>query len=48
MTLKKRLYLFIFGERAREGEREGEKHRSAASCMHPTGDQIPNPGMCPD
>ena len=40
---------FIFRERGREGEREGEKHQCVvASCMPPTGDLIHNPGMCPD
>ena len=34
----KRLYLFIFRERGREGEREGEKHRSVASRRHPNWD----------
>ena len=42
-----RFYFFIFGERVGEGER-GEKHRSVASCMPPTGDLAGNPGMCPD
>ena len=45
--------LFVFRERGREGEKERyidirEKHRSVASCTHPTGDQICNPGVCPD
>ena len=32
LTLKKKkIYLFIFRERGREGEREGEKHQSVAS-----------------
>ena len=45
----KRLYLFIFRERGREGEREGEKHQCViASGMPPTGDLAHNPGMCPD
>ena len=39
--------LFIFRERGREGEREGEKHWSAASCTPPTGDLACKPGMCP-
>ena len=44
-----RFYLFIFRERGREGEREGEKHQSVVA-FHapPTGDQAHNPGMCPD
>ena len=42
-------YLFIFRERGREGEREGEKHqRVAASHVPPSGDLARNPGMCPD
>ena len=41
-------YLFLFRERVREGEREGEKHQSVASCMPPTGDLACNPGMCLD
>ena len=41
--------LFIFREREREGEREGEKQQCVvASCVTPTGDQVHNPGMCPD
>ena len=40
--------LFIFRERAREGESKGEKHWSSASHMPPTGDLACNPGMCPD
>ena len=31
-----------------EGEREGEKHQSAASCTPPARDLAGNPGMCPD
>ena len=47
------IYLFIFRERGREGDRETntdvwEKHWSVASCMPPTGDLACNPGMCPD
>ena len=45
---KKILFLFIFRERGRKGEREGEKHQCvAASCVPPTGDLSCNPGMCP-
>ena len=46
---KKDFMCFIFRERGREGEREGEKHHCvAASCMPPTGDLAHNPGLCPD
>ena len=41
-----RFYLFIFRERRKEGEREGEKHHSVvASPAPPTGDLARNPGM---
>ena len=41
----KRFYLFIFRERGREGEREGENHQCVvASHVPPTRD----PGMGPD
>ena len=44
-----RLYLFIFRQRGREGEREGEKYQCVvASHIPPTGDLAHNPGMCPD
>ena len=44
-----RFYLFIFRERGREGEREGEKHQCVvASRAPPTGDLACNPVMCPD
>ena len=44
-----KIYLFIFRERGREGEREGEKHqRVVTSCVSPTRDLVFNPGMCPD
>ena len=41
---------FIFTQRGREREREGEKHQCVvASCPPPcTGDLAHNPGMCPD
>ena len=49
LSFFKRLYLFIFRERGRKGEREGEKHQCVtASCATPTGDLACNPGMCPD
>ena len=41
--------LFIFREKGREGEREGEKYQCVvASRTPPTGDLACNPGMCPD
>ena len=44
-----RFYLFIFRERDREGEREGEKHQyMVASHAPPTGGLAHNPGTCPD
>ena len=51
--LKDFIYLFIFRERKREGESEGEKHQFVrktliASCPPPTGDPAHKPGMCPD
>ena len=43
------IYLFIFRERGKDGEREGEKHQCVvASSVPPTGDLACNPGMCPD
>ena len=49
----KRLYLFTFKKRGKEGERERnisvwEIHPSVASCMPLTGDLAQIPGMCPD
>ena len=46
-----RFYLFIFRERGREGEREGEKEKHqcvVAFHMPHNGDLAYNPGMCPD
>ena len=41
--------LFIFRERGKEEEREGEKHQCVvASRMPPIGDLAQHPGMCPD
>ena len=41
------IYLFIFTQRGREGEREGEKHQCVvASCALPMGDLARNPDMC--
>ena len=40
--------VFIFRERGRKGEREGEKHHCVlASRTPPPGDQACNPGVCP-
>ena len=45
----KRFYLFIFRERGKEGEKEGEKHQYVVvSHTPPTGDLAHNPGMCSD
>ena len=45
----KRFYLFIFRQKGREGEREGEKHQCVvASHVAPTRDLARNPGTCPD
>ena len=47
--LKDFIYLFIFRERRRKGEREGQKHQCVvASHMPPIEDLACNPGMCPD
>ena len=44
-----RFYLFIFGQRGREGEREGEKHQCVVAFrVPPTGDLAWNQHMCPD
>ena len=44
-----RFYLFIFRERGKDRDREGEKHQCVvASCTPPTGDLAYNPGMCPE
>ena len=45
----KRFHSFIFRERGREREREGEKHQCVvASSTPPTGDPVHNSGMCPN
>ena len=47
--LKDFIYLFIFRETGREGERDREKHQCVvASCAPFAGDLACNPGMCPD
>ena len=44
---KKRAFIYLFLERRRDGEREGEKHwYVVVSCMPPSGDPACNPGMC--
>ena len=41
-------FIYLFLERGREGEREGEKHQCVvASHMDPTRDLTCNPGMGP-
>ena len=43
------MYLLIFRERGREGERKGEKHQCVvASHMPPTENLAHNPDMCTD
>ena len=43
----KRVFICLFLETGREGEREGKKHQCVvASCMPPTGDMALYPGMC--
>ena len=40
--------LFIFRQKVRDGEREGEKHQCEVASRSPlTGDLACNPGMCP-
>ena len=39
--------LFIFRQKGREGEREGQKQCVVASHVSPPGDLAHNPGMCP-
>ena len=42
-------FLFIFRERGRDGDREGETHQGGVvSHAPPTGDLARNPGTCPD
>ena len=42
-------YLFIFRERGREGEREGEKQQCVVASHTPsTGELACNPDVCPD
>ena len=47
--LKKKDCIYLFLERGKEGERQGEKHQCVvASHTPPTGDLAHNPGMHPD
>ena len=40
--------LFIFRQREKEGERDGEKHHCVVASLTPTiGDLACHPGMCP-
>ena len=48
---KKNLFkvFFLFTERGRERDREGEKHQCVVAFhVDPTGDLAGNPGRCPD
>ena len=41
--------LFIFRDRGRKGEREGEKHQCVVASQAPhMGDLAHNPALCPD
>ena len=48
MYFLKIVFIYIFRERGREGEREGNINVWFASCMSPTGDMAGNTGMCPN
>ena len=49
LFLKNILFTFIFKQRGRKGENEGEKHQCVVASSVPlTGDLTCNPGMCPD
>ena len=41
-------FIYLFLERGKEREREGEKQCVVASHVPPNGDLAGNPGMCPD
>ena len=46
---KKILFIFIFKEKGKEGERDREKYQCVVASHVPhTGDQVRNPGMCPN
>ena len=41
--------MYLFLDRGKQGEREGEKHQClVAVCGPPTKAQAYNPGICPD
>ena len=43
------MFIYLFLERGKEGEREGENHQCVVtSRVPPTADLALNPGMCPD
>ena len=49
VLFKKISFIYLFLERGRKGEREGEKHqRVVASRASPSGDLAHNPSMRPD
>ena len=43
----KRLYLFIFGERGREGDKKGEKHQCERETLIGCLSHVPPPGTKP-
>ena len=47
ISLFLRFYLFILAERGKEAEKEGEKHRKAASCTRLDPRLVPGPGIKP-
>ena len=48
-TVFKKIYLSIFSERGRKGEREGEKHQCVVASHVPAAEDLAhNPSMCPD
>ena len=49
VLFKKISFIYLFLERGRKGEREGEKHQCVVASHVPlTGDLACNQGMCPD
>ena len=46
---KKVLFIYLYRERGREGERKGERCQCVVASLMPlTRDLTGNPGMCPD